>query len=268
MTKNPPRSRENLLKLLQATAAETGKVPTDAAMRKLVSNHRIWKKLFGSWNGALREAGLAVHLNRDPLPPRICEFCKTPLPESAYRGARFCDRSCANRARNKGKTPPRSGMSRAEYLVARRAESLSRLLNTDFNVLGKDNRRRRVILEQKGACARCGISKWQGEPLTLELDHIDGNNANDARSNLECLCPNCHSLTPTWRGRNKQAQVYQPIDIDAVQLLVSGGKSLSQALKELGRCGKGAVHRRISLKLAANNALSSRSAPDRGGESK
>ena len=51
---------------------------------------------------------------------------------------------------------------------------------------------------------RCGLFDWLGNVITLELDHIDGNNKNNDRSNLECLCPNCHAQTPTWRGRNRK----------------------------------------------------------------
>jgi hypothetical protein len=52
-------------------------------------------------------------------------------------------------------------------------------------------------------CSGCGISDWMGKPLTLHLDHIDGNNHNHVRDNLRLLCPNCHSLTDTWCGKNK-----------------------------------------------------------------
>jgi hypothetical protein len=52
-------------------------------------------------------------------------------------------------------------------------------------------------------CDECGISTWLGKPLSLHLDHIDGNNHNHVRTNLRLLCPNCHSLTDTWCGKNK-----------------------------------------------------------------
>lgn len=44
--------------------------------------------------------------------------------------------------------------------------------------------------------------KWNGKPLTLELEHIDGNSENNNRDNLECICTNCHSQTPTYKGKN------------------------------------------------------------------
>ncbi|MBT2539997.1 HNH endonuclease [Streptomyces sp. ISL-44] len=54
-------------------------------------------------------------------------------------------------------------------------------------------------------CEMCGIeSIWQGEPLPLEVDHIDGDWRNNQPGNLRLLCPNCHSTTDTYRGRGKR----------------------------------------------------------------
>lgn len=51
-------------------------------------------------------------------------------------------------------------------------------------------------------CEKCGISDWCGEPISLHLDHIDGNSDNNHTSNGRILCPNCHSQTETFSGRN------------------------------------------------------------------
>ena len=65
---------------------------------------------------------------------------------------------------------------------------------------------RDYLLEESGhKCSKCGWGEIN--PLTgkvpLELEHIDGDFTNNERSNLEILCPNCHSLTATYKGANK-----------------------------------------------------------------
>ena len=52
-------------------------------------------------------------------------------------------------------------------------------------------------------CEHCGISEWNGKPITLEVEHIDGNSDNSSPENVCLLCPNCHSQTPTYKVRNK-----------------------------------------------------------------
>lgn len=52
-------------------------------------------------------------------------------------------------------------------------------------------------------CFSCGIQEWNGKPLCLEVDHADGNAYNNAVDNLRFLCPNCHSQTSTYKGKNK-----------------------------------------------------------------
>ena len=57
------------------------------------------------------------------------------------------------------------------------------------------------ILENK--CSICGIDEWQGKEISLQLDHIDGDNHNHRLENLRLVCPNCHSQTDTYCGKNK-----------------------------------------------------------------
>lgn len=51
-------------------------------------------------------------------------------------------------------------------------------------------------------CSSCCNVSWLGGPIPLELDHIDGKSNNNSLENLRLLCPNCHALTPTYRGKN------------------------------------------------------------------
>ncbi len=61
---------------------------------------------------------------------------------------------------------------------------------------------KRLLLSQRPAiCEGCQLDSWRGIPITLELEHVDGNRDNNANDNLQLLCPNCHSQTPTWRRK-------------------------------------------------------------------
>ena len=62
---------------------------------------------------------------------------------------------------------------------------------------------RRHLTEQQEGCYTCGVTHWLDNPITLELDHIDGNSLNNSPDNLRMLCPNCHSQTPTFKNKNK-----------------------------------------------------------------
>jgi 5-methylcytosine-specific restriction endonuclease McrA len=56
----------------------------------------------------------------------------------------------------------------------------------------------------ENVCSRCGLKDWQGESIQMHLDHHDGNKYNHSIDNLRMLCPNCHSQTSTYCGRNKR----------------------------------------------------------------
>ncbi|WP_346428945.1 HNH endonuclease signature motif containing protein [Streptomyces sp. WAC 01529] len=58
------------------------------------------------------------------------------------------------------------------------------------------------------SCDECGTPpEWNGRPMTLEVDHVNGDWSDDRRENLRLLCPNCHAVTATWcRGGRKSGQ--------------------------------------------------------------
>ena len=66
---------------------------------------------------------------------------------------------------------------------------------------------RRTIINEKlipYKCAICGIVEWNGKNISLELDHINGENNDNKLENLRFLCPNCHSQTITYGSKNKK----------------------------------------------------------------
>lgn len=65
--------------------------------------------------------------------------------------------------------------------------------------------KKRLLSENilKNECSECGISEWMGKPISLQLDHINGNKRDHSLINLRILCPNCHSQTDTYTGKNR-----------------------------------------------------------------
>lgn len=53
-------------------------------------------------------------------------------------------------------------------------------------------------------CESCGLTEWQGKLIVMHLHHIDGNRNNNSLDNLQVLCPNCHSQTETYAGKNNK----------------------------------------------------------------
>lgn len=69
----------------------------------------------------------------------------------------------------------------------------------------------RLVKEEKLSyyCSDCGIYEWNSKQLVLHLDHINGVNDDNRIENLRLLCPNCHSQTDTYCGKNKAKTLNQ-----------------------------------------------------------
>lgn len=109
----------------------------------------------------------------------------------------------------------RFGFARAAWAnAARRGAVVSRPQATPLEELLTDGRRRgRWNLKRRllaaglkpDACEECGLTEWRGQPLALELHHRNGRPRDNRLENLAILCPNCHSQTENFGGRNAAA---------------------------------------------------------------
>jgi len=154
-----------------------------------------------------------------------CLFCNKPFFKNS-KDHKFCDRTCANKYRYvrprqlyddcqncgvsiKGSKSKAKFCSRDCAATFRYKEYITRWLRGEEDGMKGEQvslRIRRWLVETRSEqCALCGwheINVHTGNiPLTVE--HIDGNYRNNRPENLKLLCPNCHSLTPTYGGANK-----------------------------------------------------------------
>lgn len=150
------------------------------------------------------------------LKPKLCTFCDDPLPFSK-RNNTFCNSSCAASHNNvgvvrNGSTCTKKCLHCSKVLTRNAHQYCDKTCRAEYKYVteyiplileGKKKAHcsnvKRYILELcNHKCVKCGIGEeWNGEPLTLQLDHIDGDSDNNFPINLRILCPNCHTQTPT-----------------------------------------------------------------------
>lgn len=243
-------TNEYLIGLLVDEYKRTGKAPAHRVINGVQPS--LITRRFGNWEAALVAAGLTPTHKPDVNVTKVCPTCNRSFDTVTYKEATYCSVLCSNVSRRKRGTITRN--TREEWKTELR-EKTEAYKNRPFDQLGWDTQRRRVLEEQKGCCNRCGNSTWLGEPLSLEVDHKNGDNADNGRENLEALCPNCHSLTPTWKGRNKKNK-RSKISDEEIKTAIKSSSSIRQALMLVGLSPKGQNYRRakrLALEVEMEN---------------
>jgi hypothetical protein len=118
----------------------------------------------------------AMREDKSNPPLIVCLICGKNFYKFESKGKKYCSLKC-------------SGIARTNVFIA------------DFSLNGKGNHKRVLIHERGHKCEKCNNTEWLGLPITLQLEHEDGNHNNNEKSNLKLLCPNCHSQTPTYNRR-------------------------------------------------------------------
>lgn len=152
--------------------------------------------------------------------PKICQQCQQAIPYESRRN-RFCCRSCAMSYNNRGVR--RHGLPRAKFCIQCGADMsghcgkryCSRICcraylraKKDREILADPNAAnpralRKLLIKFRGhRCESCNLTHWLDQPIPLEQDHINGDSSDNSPENLRLICPNCHALTPTYKGRN------------------------------------------------------------------
>lgn len=94
-------------------------------------------------------------------------------------------------------------------------------------------------------CECCGLTEWLDNPISLEVHHEDGDSLNNTLENLKLLCPNCHSLTNNYKGKNINKGIMTVTD-DELANALKNSKNIRQALISLGLTAKGGNYTRAN----------------------
>ena len=114
--------------------------------------------------------------------------------------------------------------------------------------------KRHNLIEYK--CDKCGCTgEWQDGIISLELDHVNGINNDNRLENLHYLCPNCHVLTNTYRGKNKEIRIKRKDEISDEEFVkaLQDKPNIRQALLSLGLTAKGANYKRANYLIQKYN---------------
>ena len=223
--------KELIIKDLQNIAKQLSRTPTRIEYFEITNlkiSRKTILKYFNSYTDAVEQAGL----NKKPIHVK-CDTCQVELTRtpSTLSKHNFCNHSCSAKFTNQIK--PKRIKQIKECLNCKKILSNRQIrycsiqcqANHEYSVyidnwkkelelgyVGKTKQltkaiRKYMLIKNNNTCQECGWNKLHpidNKPL-VEIDHIDGDASNCTEANLRVLCPNCHSMTPTFRARNKNS---------------------------------------------------------------
>lgn len=154
----------------------------------------------------------------------LCLTCNKPLVYCGQkRQKKFCSQSCAATYNNRGvarnKSPDRFCIRcNINKIPLSNKKFCSTSCWEDYSYVEKENKflegevidisiksAKKTLLKLKGRnCWCCGLAEWVGNPIPLDIHHIDGNHKNNKLDNLQILCKNCHAQTDTYGNKKRQ----------------------------------------------------------------
>lgn len=130
------------------------------------------------------------------LPTKNKKFCSHSCSATYINSRRFSKNTCRN----------------CGVIIRKHAKFCSHKCHSDYvlnqkiisgQVLSGRSVKKYMINKIGYYCHICKLTSWLNNPISLELHHIDGDSTNNSISNLQLLCPNCHSQTNTYKAKNK-----------------------------------------------------------------
>ena len=179
--------------------------------------------------------------------PAGCEILKKVNSEATKRSFSNGSRLSQKEVYQQLSTTTKDNMNWAKGKTLTQNEEIFTENSLYSNEMVKDRIVKNNLIEYK--CVKCGIDSWCNETIVLDLDHINGNNLDNRLINLRYLCPNCHSQTDTYKGRNKNSG---KLKVTEQELLTAYAKcsNIRQALIEVGLAAKGGNYERMKRLIA------------------
>ena len=135
-----------------------------------------------------------------PARAKLRKTCSKECGAVIRRSVKICTCiSCGKESRN-----PKYCSNKCQKDFQSKEKTLAHRENYAKGLLSSRKRIKQILLEQSGhVCCTCKNTEWRGKPITLWVDHIDGNATNNNPSNFQLICPNCDSQSETFMAKNK-----------------------------------------------------------------